>query len=29
MDLVSYNYKLKCFLIIKLKIGKLTHQDIW
>lgn len=23
-----YNYLLKCFVIIDLKTGKLTHQDI-
>lgn len=28
IDLVFYNYKLKCFLLIDLKIGKLTHQDV-
>lgn len=28
MDLVFYNYLLKCFVIIDLKIGKLSHQDI-
>jgi len=28
IDLVFYNYMLKCFVIIDLKIGKLTHQDI-
>lgn len=28
IDLVFYNYILKCFFIIDLKIGKLTHQDI-
>ncbi len=28
MDLVFYNYLLKCFVIIDLKAGKLTHQDI-
>lgn len=28
LDLVFYNYLLKCFVIIDLKIGKLTHQDI-
>jgi hypothetical protein len=28
IDLVFYNYKLKCFLLIDLKLGKLTHQDI-
>ncbi len=28
IDLVFYNYLLKCFVIIELKSGKLTHQDI-
>jgi len=28
IDLVFYNYILKCFLLIDLKIGKLTHQDL-
>ncbi len=28
LDLVFYNFKLKCFLLIDLKIGKLKHQDI-
>jgi len=28
VDLVFYNFILKCFLLIDLKIGKLTHQDI-
>jgi len=28
IDLVFYNYLLKCFVIIYLKTGKLTHQDI-
>lgn len=28
IDLVFYNYVLKCFVLIDLKIGKLTHQDI-
>ncbi|HOW51907.1 MAG TPA: PDDEXK nuclease domain-containing protein [bacterium] len=28
IDLVFYNYHLKCFMLIDLKIGKLTHQDI-
>lgn len=28
IDLVFYNYILKCFLIIDLKTEKLTHQDI-
>jgi len=28
IDLVFYNCILKCYLLIDLKIGKLTHQDI-
>jgi predicted nuclease of restriction endonuclease-like (RecB) superfamily len=28
IDLVFYNYILKCFVLIDLKIGKLTHQDL-
>ena len=28
IDLVFYNYRLKCFVLIDLKIGKITHQDI-
>ena len=28
VDLVFYNYILKCFVIIDLKTEKLTHQDI-
>jgi predicted nuclease of restriction endonuclease-like (RecB) superfamily len=28
IDLVFYNYILKCFVVIDLKSGKLTHQDI-
>jgi len=28
IDLVFYNYLLKCFILIDLKTGKLTHQDI-
>ncbi|WP_386695631.1 YhcG family protein [Lonepinella sp. MS14435] len=28
IDLVFYNFKLKCFLLIDLKIGKLKHQDV-
>ena len=28
IDLVFYNYILKCFVIVELKTGKLTHQDI-
>jgi len=28
IDLVFYNYNLKCFLLIDLKLNKLTHQDV-
>ena len=28
VDLVFYNYLLKCFLLVDLKVGKLTHQDV-
>ncbi len=28
IDLVFYNYLLKCFIIIDLKVDKLTHQDL-
>ncbi len=28
IDLVFYNYILKCFVLLDLKIGDLTHQDI-
>ncbi len=28
VDLVFYNYLLKCFVVIDLKTNKLTHQDI-
>lgn len=28
IDLVFYNYILKCFVLVDLKIGKLMHQDI-
>jgi len=28
IDLVFYNYILKCFVLFDLKTGKLTHQDI-
>jgi predicted nuclease of restriction endonuclease-like (RecB) superfamily len=28
IDLVFYNYILKCFVIIDLKTGSLTHQDV-
>lgn len=28
IDLVFYNYILKCFVLIDLKLGKLMHQDI-
>ena len=27
IDLVFYNYLLKCFVLFDLKIGELTHQD--
>ena len=28
IDLVFYNYILKCFVLIDLKVGDLTHQDL-
>ena len=28
IDLVFYNYILRCFVVIDLKVGKLSHQDI-
>lgn len=28
IDLVFYNYILKCFLLVDLKAGELTHQDV-
>lgn len=28
IDLVFYNFHLKCFLLIDLKLNKLTHQDV-
>jgi len=28
IDLVFYNFRLKCFVLIDLKRGKLTHQDV-
>jgi predicted nuclease of restriction endonuclease-like (RecB) superfamily len=28
IDLVFYNYILKCFLLVDLKTGKLSHQDL-
>ena len=28
IDLIFYNYILKCFVLIDLKMGKLTHQDL-
>jgi len=28
IDLVLYNYKTRCFVLIDLKTGRLTHQDI-
>lgn len=28
IDLVFYNYILKCFILVDLKVGRLSHQDI-
>lgn len=28
IDLVFYNFRLKCFMLIDLKVGKVTHEDI-
>ena len=28
IDLVFYNYILKCFVLIDLKTGRITHQDV-
>lgn len=28
IDLVFYNYLLKCFVLVDLKLNKLTHQDV-
>lgn len=28
VDLVFYNFKLKCFLLVDVKVGKLSHQDV-
>ncbi len=28
IDIVFYNYILKCFVLVDLKIGKITHQDV-
>ena len=28
IDLVFYNYLLKCFVLIDIKVGKLSHQDV-
>ncbi len=28
IDLVFYNFILKCFVVIDLKVGKLTYQDV-
>ena len=28
IDLVFYNFHLKCFMLIDLKLNKLTHQDV-
>ena len=27
-DLVFYNYILKCFFLIDLKMGKVSHKDV-
>ena len=29
IDLVFYNYYLKCFVLVDLKTEKVTHQDVW
>ncbi|HEY6849303.1 MAG TPA: PDDEXK nuclease domain-containing protein [Terracidiphilus sp.] len=29
IDLVFYNFLLKCFVLFDLKSGELTHQDRW
>jgi len=29
VDLVFYNRLLRCYVLIDLKLGKLTHQDLW
>lgn len=28
IDLVFYNFKLKCFVLIDLKVGKIKHEDV-
>ena len=28
LDLVFYNIELKCYVLIDLKMGKITHQDV-
>jgi predicted nuclease of restriction endonuclease-like (RecB) superfamily len=28
VDLVFYNFILKCFVLVELKVGKLSHQDV-
>lgn len=28
IDLVFYNYLLKCFVLVDLKVGRITHQDV-
>jgi predicted nuclease of restriction endonuclease-like (RecB) superfamily len=28
VDLVFYNYFLRCFVLVDIKVGKLTHQDV-
>ncbi len=28
VDLVFYNYILRCFVLVDLKVGKLSHQDV-
>ena len=28
IDLVFYNYLLRCFVLVDLKVGELTHQDV-
>ena len=28
LDLVFYNFRLKCFLLVDIKLGKLNHQDV-
>jgi hypothetical protein len=28
IDLVFYNFRLKCFVLVDLKMGRLSHQDV-